>query len=641
MDGKKKRPKWVKKLNYQFDKYMSKGVGAQFVMLLIAAFIVVLFFGVAGSSFDNEETTAGGVWSSLMHLIDQGTITADGTANKPLLALMLVVTLCGMVLMGALIGIIGSALDRKMSDLRMGHSQIIEKDHTVIIGFDSNIFSILEELVEANANQPRGVVVVLDDVDKEEMEQAIREHFKGEGFRTTEIICRKGKPTQDSLFEMASLEMAKAVIVNNDNDFYVLRILLSVTSYLKQKRGTMKGRGPNITTLLHNKQSIEAAKIATEEFRSQTEILYFEDLLARIMAQVCRQPGLSLVLAEVFSYQKSELYFEAHYKDGSKFVCEDTLFGDLINRFENAVLVGVRRNGGKKEIMINPENDIVIHPEDDLILLSDDDGEVVAFDDSRPLPDESHLANLIPLEDRKELHVLVLDWNLALKDILRGLDDFVKKGSTVLIASDRDYDVSEVQPLLEYIDVAFIQCDIFDPEILSSLVNEKVPGITNVLLVCEDGIPEEEADAQTAMLLLHLRSLVEKFPGKINVTSEVTIAEDQQLLKIAKVNDFIVGSEIANRIMAQVSNELDLHVIFRELLQSEGSEIYMKPAGNYVKLGEPISFAAITKIVRNNAEVAMGWKLNAEDDVTLNPSKHEMVTFGEDDTLVILSLGEE
>ncbi len=424
MDGRKRRPKWVKKLNYEFDKYMSKGVGAQFVMLLIAAFLIVLFFGIAGSSFDNEETTAGGVWSSLMHLIDQGTITADGTANKPLLALMLVVTLCGMVLMGALIGIIGSALDRKMSDLRRGHSQIIEKDHTVIIGFDSNIFSILEEMVEANANQPRGCVVVLDDVDKEEMEQAIREHFKGEGFRTTEIICRKGKPTQESLFEMASLEMAKAIIVNNDNDFYVLRILLSVTAYLKQKRGTMKGRGPNITTLLHNKRSIEAAQIATEEFRSQTEILYFEDLLARIMAQVCRQPGLSLVLAEVFSYQKSELYFEAHYKDGSKFVCEDTLFGDLINRFENAVLVGVRRNGEKKEILINPE--------DDLVLLSDDDGEVVAFDESRPLPDESHLANVIPLEDRKELHVLVLDWNLALRDILRGLDDFVKKGSTVL-----------------------------------------------------------------------------------------------------------------------------------------------------------------------------------------------------------------
>lgn len=117
----------------------------------------------------------------------------------------------------------------------------------------------------------------------------------------------------------------------------------------------MKGRGPNITTLLHNKRSIEAAQIATEEFRSQTEILYFEDLLARIMAQVCRQPGLSLVLAEVFSYQKSELYFEAHYKDGSKFVCEDTLFGDLINRFENAVLVGVRRNGEKRRSLSIPK----------------------------------------------------------------------------------------------------------------------------------------------------------------------------------------------------------------------------------------------------------------------------------------------
>ncbi len=641
MRGNKRKPQWVKKLNYQFDKYMSRGARAQFAMLLIAALVVVLIFGLLGALLDNKVSTGGEVWSSLMHLIDQGTITADSTENKPLLAVMLVVTLCGLVLMGALIGIIGNALDSKMSDLRKGHSQIIEKDHTVIIGYDTSIFCILEELVEANANQSRGCVVVLDDVDKEEMEQGIREHFKGEGFRTTQIICRKGKPTQDSLYEMASLERAKAVIINNDNDFYVLRILLSVTAYLKEKKPSLKGRGPNITTLLHNRRSIEAARIATEEFRDQTEILYFEDLLARIMAQVCRQPGLSLVLSEVFSYQKSELYFESRYKDGSKFIHEDTAFGELINRFENAVLVGIRRNGADKEILINPESDVIIHPEDDLVLLSDDDGEVVAFDESRPLPDESALCNLTPLEDRKELHVLVLDWNVALQDILRGLDEFVKKGSTVLIASDRDYDISMVQPQLEYIQLDFVKCDIFDPAILSELVNKKVPGITNVLLVCEDGIPEEEADAQTAMLLLHLRRLVEQFPGKINVTSEVTIAEDQQLLKIAKVNDFIVGSEIANRIMAQVSNELDLHVIFRELLQAEGSEIYMKPAGNYVKLGEEISFAAITRFVRDNGEIAMGWKLSEDDDVTLNPSKHRTVTFGEDDTLVVLSVGEE
>lgn len=641
MGGKRRKPDWIKKMNYKFDQYMSKGAGAQFAMLIVATLVVVLIFGVLSALLDNEASTGGEVWGSLMHLIDQGTITGDDTANKPYLGLMLIVTLSGLVLMGAIFGIIGNALDAKMSDLRKGHSQIIEKDHTVIIGFDSSIFCILEEMVEANANQPRGCVVVLDDMDKEEMEQAIREHFKGEGFRTTEIICRSGRPTQDSLYEMASLEKAKAVIINNDNDFYVLRILLSVTAYLKKMKKTMKGRGPNITTLLHNRRSIEAAEIATEEFRDQTEILYFEDLLARIMAQVCRQPGLSLVLAEVFSYQKSELYFESCYKDGSAFIMRDVAFNDLINQFENAVLVGVRRNSGKKEIIINPQDNLIIHPGDDLVILSDDDGEVVAFDKSRPLPDESHLCHIIPLEERKELHVLVLDWNVAVCDILRGLDDFVKKGSTVLIASDRDYDISVVQPMLEYIELSFEKCDIFDPEVLSALVNEKVPDITNVLLVCEDGIPEEEADAQTAMLLLHLRRLVENHPGKINITSEVTIAEDQQLLKNARVNDFIVGSEIANRIMAQVSNELDLHVIFRELLQSEGSEIYMKPAENYVKLGEEISFAAITKIVRDNHEIAMGWKLSGDDDVTLNPSKHKTATFGEDDTLVILSLGEE
>ena len=72
-----------------------------------------------------------------------------------------------MIFTGMLISIINNALETKMTDLRKGRSQIVEEDHTIIIGFNENIFCIIEELIESNKNQKTGCgIVILSDTDK-------------------------------------------------------------------------------------------------------------------------------------------------------------------------------------------------------------------------------------------------------------------------------------------------------------------------------------------------------------------------------------------------------------------------------------------------------------------------------------------
>ena len=87
---------------------------------------------------------------------------------------MLVVTLGGIFIVSALIGVLTTGLDARIAQLRKGRSRIIERNHTVILGWSDQVFIVLAELVEANESARRPCVAILADRDKVEMEEQIR-----------------------------------------------------------------------------------------------------------------------------------------------------------------------------------------------------------------------------------------------------------------------------------------------------------------------------------------------------------------------------------------------------------------------------------------------------------------------------------
>lgn len=52
--------------------------------------------------------------------------------------------------------------------------------------------------------------------------------------------------------------------------------------------------------------------------------------------------------------------------------------------------------------------------------------------------------------------------------------------------------------------------------------------------------------------------------------------DNQELATVAKVNDFVVGSIITNLMIAQISENRKLARLFEDLLDADGSELYMK-----------------------------------------------------------------
>jgi hypothetical protein len=82
--------------------------------------------------------------------------------------------------------------------------------------------------------------------------------------------------------------------------------------------------------------------------------------------------------------------------------------------------------------------------------------------------------------------------------------------------------------------------------------------------------------------------------------------------------------------MCQVSENKELSALFEGLIDSQGSELYLKPAEEYVESGAPLNFCTVVEAARRRGEVAVGYRLLAEAGnphksygVHLNPQKSE------------------
>jgi ion channel POLLUX/CASTOR len=172
-----------------------------------------------------------------------------------------------------------------------------------------------------------------------------------------------------------------------------------------------------------------------------------------------------------------------------------------------------------------------------------------------------------------------------------------------------------------------------------------LPDYEHVILLCyADNIEMQEADSKTLLTLLHLRD-IESIKGEsYSVVSEMLDVKNRALAEIAKADDFIVSDELAGLLLTQVSENKELGVVFDDLFDADGSEIYLKPASEYISTGESVNFYTVLESARAKNETAIGYRLLSEADnagksygVYLNPLKSNSIKFSETDKIIVLS----
>jgi hypothetical protein len=104
----------------------------------------------------------------------------------------------------------------------------------------------------------------------------------------------------------------------------------------------------------------------------------------------------------------------------------------------------------------------------------------------------------------------------------------------------------------------------------------------------------------------------------------------------------IVSDKLISLLVTQISENQHLTAVFDELFAAEGSELYMRPAGDYVKLGEPTTFRTLVESALRRGEVAIGYRIGGGDGgsaagVRVNPRKSEEIVLSVADRLVVLA----
>ena len=171
-----------------------------------------------------------------------------------------------------------------------------------------------------------------------------------------------------------------------------------------------------------------------------------------------------------------------------------------------------------------------------------------------------------------------------------------------------------------------------------------VESFDHIIVLCYDSLDRSRADARTLITLLHLRDIAARLDRDFSIVSEMLDLRDRALAEVARADDFIVSDRLISLMIAQVAESKHLNAVFGDLLDPEGSEIYLKPAGDYVALGEAVPFLAVIEAARRRGEVAFGYRTAAvaEDaasgyGVSVNPPKAAPVTFAAADRIVVLA----
>ena len=384
------------RLRYAFDNMMARGTPALIGLLALASLamigLVTLVVLIASLSPPNDDGEDYGFielgYRTLLRTLDPGTIGGDDGSWQFLVA-MLAVTFGGIFLVSTLIGILTTGINSKVDELRKGRSRVIETDHTLVLGWSEEVFTILTELAVANASRKRPAVVVLAPVDKVEMEDSIRAKV-GDALGTTRVVCRTGSPMNQRDLDLVNPYRARAIIVlappEQDPDTQVIKTLLALTNDPSKPEGAY-----HIVAEIQDPDNLEAARLAGGD---EVQLIDVGDTISRLIAQTSRQSGLSVVYTELLDFKGDEVYF--HHNRA----IENTAFGNALHAYDTCSVMGLVQFG---RVTLNPPMDTLIQPGDSVVAIAEDDAALTGAVGSPAPIDEDAIKKVKDVELRPVL----------------------------------------------------------------------------------------------------------------------------------------------------------------------------------------------------------------------------------------------
>ncbi|KAI3459848.1 hypothetical protein Pfo_016511 [Paulownia fortunei] len=644
-----------KQLAYRVDAFLSVTPYAKPLALLVATLLLICLGGLSLFGV-TDDSLADSLWLSWTYVADSGNHANSEGIGPRLVSVS--ISFGGMLIFAMMLGLVSDAISEKFDSLRKGRSEVVERNHTLILGWSDKLGSLLNQLAIANESLGGGIVVVMAERDKEEMELDIAKmEFD---FRGTSVICRSGSPLILADLKKVSVSKARAIIVlaedgNADqSDARALRTVLSLT-------GVKEGLQGHIVVELSDLDNEVLVKLVGGDL---VETVVAHDVIGRLMIQCARQPGLAQIWEDILGFENCEFYIKRWPQlDGMQ-------FEDVLISFPEAIPCGVKvaSRGGK--IILNPEDSYVLQEGDEVLVIAEDDDTYAPSD--LPMVWRGNLPKDELIQKSFE-RILLCGWRRDMEDMIMVLDAFLAHGSELWMFNEVPEKERERKLTDGGLDIdRLMNIKLVNREgnavIRRHLESLPLESFDSILILADESVEDSaiQADSRSLATLLLIRDIqakrlpyreamvsqvhggsfsqgswigeMQQASDKSVIISEILDPRTKNLLSMSRISDYVLSNELVSMALAMVAEDRQINDVLEELFAEEGNELHIRGADLYLHEGEELSFYEILLRARQRREIVIGYRPADTEKAVINPSaKNERRKWSLKDVFVVIA----
>ena len=562
-----------------------------------------------------------------------------------------------------------SALFTKLELKRSPMESDVHTGHTIILGWTRNIFTIINQLV-CDDKGAGGDIVILADRNVDEMWQEIAE--KCVEVRAGEIDVLQGSICSPNNISRVGIQMARQVLVlgygssklegsaqeelsaanqnkkkaNSILDSYVLKATIACCQAWNQERkGRGKGDGyclPVIATV----RSLEIAKTIEQGLPQsirehvRLHVVDTSEIIARCLSQIIASPRLANVFRQLSSYddEASREDVEIGCEIYSHIIHEELLghtFDDCYFGYKSALPIGYARG---EKVFLNPPPDSEdaryrLKEADRLLFVARHQKECLNWEKTDLKPSSFEASPQV----KTAKNYLVFGYGEKAEKVVEWLPDYVPEGSTIQLAASYANKFDNSSCTIEAIpDEGFEKKDL--ETIIKHISPESIDKADSLAIIAtHTELPSHDSRILMALTSLHAKSKKGLVTRPIII--ELHDAATFELAKCFGLPVSIISTEMVCNFLVQLAEDRFRGTVFRELLEPEGNELYLRPASKYLAKNErKLSFQTIMQRARQLGELAIGYAPEGQRDVLLAPKdRDELLDFTKYGDIVVVA----